>query len=57
VRSSLPAILVDRPEGFDTLEIWQSFLAELEAMPDFEDRDIEWRTAKRMVAKKSAKKE
>lgn len=54
--SSLAAILVDRPGAFDTLEIWQSFLAELEAMPDFEDKDIELQTAKRMIAKKSAKK-
>jgi hypothetical protein len=29
----------------------------LEAMPDFEDKDIELQTARRMVAKKSSKKE
>lgn len=33
VKSGLPVLLIDRPAAFDTLEIWQSLLVELERGP------------------------
>jgi hypothetical protein len=44
VTSRLPVVMIDRPGPFDTLGTWQSFLAELETMEDFQNKDIEIRT-------------
>jgi hypothetical protein len=59
VTSRLPVVMIDRPSPFDTLGTWQSFQAELEAMEDFQNKDIEIRTAKRSIGrlKKSSTQE
>ena len=44
--SSLPVILIDEPGPFEPLEIWEMFLAEVEAMPDFQLKDIIVHSAK-----------
>jgi hypothetical protein len=41
VTGRLPVVMIDRPSPFDTLGTWQSFRAELEAMEDFQNKDIE----------------
>jgi hypothetical protein len=38
-KKHLPTVMLDDPAPFDTLETWERFLAEVEAMPDFAGKD------------------
>ena len=47
-QKQLPYILIDGPSPFDSLETWERFLAEVQAMPDFVTKQMEIRSAKWM---------
>jgi hypothetical protein len=49
-KKQLPYILIDGPSPFGSLEIWERFLAEVQAMPDFLTKQMEIRSAKWMIA-------
>jgi hypothetical protein len=49
-KKQLPYILIDGPSPFDSLETWERFLAEVQAMPDFVTKQMEIRSAKWMIA-------
>ena len=49
-KKQLPYILIDGPSPFDSLQIWERFLAEVQAMPDFLTKQMEIRSAKWMIA-------
>jgi hypothetical protein len=44
----LPYLLIDGPSPFDSVETWERFLAEVQAMPDFVTKQMEIRSAKWM---------
>jgi hypothetical protein len=50
--SNLPMILIDEPGPYEPLQIWEQFLAEVEAMPDFRLKDRVVQNAKWLIAQK-----
>ena len=45
-------VMLDDPGPFDTLETWEQFLAEVEAMPDFHGKASTIDNAKCLIAQK-----
>lgn len=50
--TNLPLVMLDDPGPFETLERWEQFLAEVEAMPDFQGKASTINNAKWLIAQK-----
>jgi hypothetical protein len=50
--ANLPLMMLDDPGPFETLETWEQFLAEVEAMPDFHGKAGTIDNAKWLIAQK-----
>lgn len=51
--SYLPVVMLDDPGPFESLETWEQFSAEVEAMPDFQGKQAHIDNAKWLIAQKS----
>jgi len=54
VTANLRLVMLDDPGPFDTLETWEQFLAEVQAMPDFLLKDSVMENAKWVISQKKA---
>jgi hypothetical protein len=52
VTANLRFVMLDDPGPFETLGIWEQFLAEVEAMPDFHGKASTIDNAKWLIAQK-----
>ena len=52
VTANLRLMMLDDPGPFDTLETWEQFLAEVQAMPDFLLKDSVMENAKWVISQK-----